>query len=50
MNVSAAYDGHIDLLLTDVLLPGLKGRDLAEGRREALPGLRVLYISGYTER
>lgn len=48
MNVAAAQEGRIDLLITDVILPGMNGRDLAEGMRESLPDLRVLYISGFT--
>jgi two-component system cell cycle sensor histidine kinase/response regulator CckA len=45
------YHGHsdeIDLLLTDVALPGLSGCDLAIALREENPALRVLLISGYT--
>jgi DNA-binding response OmpR family regulator len=38
----------IDLLLTDVALPGLSGCDLAIALREENPALRVLLISGYT--
>ena len=38
-----------DLLLTDVILPGgLTGRDVAEAAQDRVPGLRVLYISGYS--
>ncbi len=48
MNVAAAQEGRIDLLVTDVILPGMNGRDLAEGMRESLPDLRVLYVSGFT--
>ena len=36
-------------MVTDVILPGIGGRDLAEGLLHALPELRVLYVSGYTD-
>ncbi|MEY4548527.1 MAG: hypothetical protein RL685_4722 [Pseudomonadota bacterium] len=38
-----------DLLVTDVVLPGLSGRDLAVQLTQRWPGLRVLFISGYTQ-
>ena len=38
-----------DLLLTDVMLPGVAGTDLAQGLKERWPALRVILMSGYTE-
>jgi CheY-like chemotaxis protein len=41
--------GQIDLLFTDVVLPkGVSGADLARQAQEERPGLKVLYMSGYT--
>jgi DNA-binding response OmpR family regulator len=46
---AVARERAFDLMLTDVVLPGLSGRALAEELAGALPGLRVLFMSGYTE-
>lgn len=40
---------RIDLLVTDVGLPGLNGRQLAEIARQTRPGLKVLFITGYAQ-
>jgi PAS domain S-box-containing protein len=40
---------HIDLLLTDVIMPGLSGKDLVERLLPQRPDLKVLYMSGYSQ-
>jgi signal transduction histidine kinase/ActR/RegA family two-component response regulator len=45
----ARYGSAIDLLFTDVIMPGLNGRDLHRRICLMIPGLRVLYMSGYTD-
>lgn len=42
--------GEVNLLLTDVILPGESGRSLASRLRLANPGLRVLLVTGYAEQ
>ena len=41
-------DGVIDLLLTDLVMPGMSGRETAIALREKLPALRLLFMSGYS--
>ncbi|MBB5048791.1 signal transduction histidine kinase/CheY-like chemotaxis protein [Rhodopseudomonas rhenobacensis] len=41
-------DGGLDLLLTDVVLPGMNGRELADQLREQRPDLKVLFMTGYS--
>jgi two-component system, cell cycle sensor histidine kinase and response regulator CckA len=47
--VARAHPGSIDLLITDVVMPGRSGREVAEALRGAWPGLKVLFMSGYTD-
>ncbi len=45
----ARAQAPVDLLLTDVIMPGMNGRVVAELAQSIQPGLRVLYMSGYTD-
>jgi len=49
ISVSSAHDGAIDLLLTDIVLPGMNGVQLATRIADQRPGVAVVFMSGYPE-
>jgi CheY-like chemotaxis protein len=48
LDIVQKYSGEIHLLLTDVVLPGINGKELSERLRTLRPKLKVLFTSGYT--
>jgi len=47
--IARRHEAPIELLLTDVIMPGMNGRDLARILAETRPRMKVLYMSGYTD-
>ena len=50
LELAAMHSGPIHLLMTDVVMPGIGGRELAERVSKLRPDIKVLYMSGYTEQ
>ncbi len=49
IEVAARFPGPVHLLVTDVIMPGMNGRDLSRALRASRPAIRVLFTSGYTD-
>jgi CheY-like chemotaxis protein len=50
VEAAARHAGPIDLMVTDVVMPGMSGGQLAELLAEKYPKMKVLFISGYSEK
>ena len=49
MDIATKEEGHIDLVLTDIVMPGMNGRGLVERLAGIRPRIKSLYMSGYTD-
>lgn len=47
IDLASSHAGVIDLLVTDMVLPGMNGKDVADQIRAKRPSIRILFISGY---
>jgi two-component system cell cycle sensor histidine kinase/response regulator CckA len=50
VTISNGHDGAIDLMITDMVMPHTNGHDLAEQLGASRPEMKLLYMSGYTEK
>ncbi|MGV7928843.1 MAG: response regulator [Spirochaetota bacterium] len=50
LSIYERHDGNIDIAVVDLVMPGLSGTALAGRLRQAIPHIKVLFISGYTDR
>ena len=50
LRIAAAHQGTIDLLITDMFMPGMRGPEVAQKLARTRPGLRVLFMSGYADQ
>ena len=47
LHLMESHDGKVDLLITDVVMPGMSGPELASRLRKVAPDLRILFVSGF---
>jgi two-component system cell cycle sensor histidine kinase/response regulator CckA len=50
LRIAETHKGKIDLVITDMYMPGLRGPEVAQKLAVTRPGLRVLFISGYADQ
>jgi CheY-like chemotaxis protein len=50
LRIAEEHQGTIDLVITDMYMPGLRGREVVERLAPTRPGLRALFISGYADQ
>lgn len=50
IRIAETHPGKIDVLITDMYMPGLRGREVVERIAPTRPGLRALFISGYADQ
>jgi two-component system, cell cycle sensor histidine kinase and response regulator CckA len=48
LDLAARFDGPIHMLITDVVMPGMNGKELKKNIQSLKPGIKILFISGYT--
>ncbi len=49
LRIASQHQGATDILVTDVVMPEMSGRQLSEHLREKIPAIKVLFLSGYTD-
>ena len=50
LKVADAHDGDIDVIVTDMYMPGMRGPELVQALAPRRPGLRALFMSGYADQ
>lgn len=50
LRISDAHQGKIDIVITDMFMPGLRGPEVVQSLAPRRPGLRALFMSGYTDQ